>query len=218
MSRKGILVVVSGFSGVGKGTLVKELMTRSDRYALSISATTRQPRQGEQDGREYFFRTREEFEGLIAQERLIEYAEYCGNYYGTPRDYVEEQLEQGRDVILEIEIQGALRVKETYPEALMVFVMPPDVETLTERLRGRGSETEETVQARLKQAVWESGYVEAYDYILINDDLQRSADELRALIETQHNKTERNMDFTNQIRRELKKTVQVFAQKGEKSL
>ncbi len=215
MSRRGILVVISGFSGVGKGTLVKELLTYCDRYALSISATTRQPREGEQDGREYFFKTREEFEKLIAADRLIEYAEYCGNYYGTPRDYVEEQLDEGRDVILEIEIQGALRVKERYPEALMVFVMPPDVATLKERLRGRGSETEETIQARLKQAVWESGYVEAYDYILVNGDLRKSAQELYSLIEAQHNTTERNADFTEQIRTELMETVKDFTQKGE---
>lgn len=130
MNRKGILVVVSGFSGVGKGTLMKLLTERYGQYALSISATTRSPRAGEEDGREYFFRTREAFEELIANDQLVEYAEYCGNYYGTPREYVESQMEQGRDVILEIELQGALKIKKKFPEALLLFIVPPDAKTL----------------------------------------------------------------------------------------
>ena len=121
MSRKGILVVVSGFSGVGKGALMKLLTERYGQYALSISATTRAPREGEEDGREYFFRTKEEFEQLIKEDRLIEYACYCGHYYGTPRDYVEDQIDQGRDVILEIELQGALKIREKFPDALLLF-------------------------------------------------------------------------------------------------
>ncbi|MCC8066971.1 MAG: guanylate kinase [Clostridiales bacterium] len=203
MDRKGILIVVSGYSGVGKGTLMKALTTRYGQYALSISATTRQPREGEADGREYFFKTREEFEALIEQDRLIEYASFCDNYYGTPKDYVEEQLEQGRDVILEIEQQGALKVKEKNPDILMLFVMPPDTDTLVKRLRGRGTEPEEIIQQRLTQAVEESKHVDQYDYMIVNDDLDRAVEELHHLIESQHNMIKRNLDFTNQIREGL---------------
>ena len=128
MREKGILIVVSGFSGSGKGTIMKELLKQYDNYALSISATTRNPRPGEEDGREYFFKTVEDFEKMIAKEELIEYARYVDNYYGTPRAYVEEQLEAGKDVILEIEIQGALKVKEKFPDTLLLFVTPPSAE------------------------------------------------------------------------------------------
>ncbi len=203
MDRKGILIVVSGYSGVGKGTLMKALTARYDKYALSISATTREPREGEQDGREYFFKTKEEFEDLIARERLIEYANYCGNYYGTPKDYVEKQLEQGRDVILEIEQQGALKVREKMPDVLMLFVMPPDAQTLVQRLRGRETEPEEVIRERLAQAVEESKYVDRYDYMIINEDLNRAVEEMHHLIESQHDKISRNLDFAKQIQQEL---------------
>ncbi|MCD7762981.1 MAG: guanylate kinase [Lachnospiraceae bacterium] len=203
MERKGILIVVSGYSGVGKGTLMKALTARYDTYALSISATTREPREGEQDGREYFFRTKDEFEELIAKDRLIEYASYCGNYYGTPKDYVEEQLKQGRDVILEIEQQGALKVKAKMPDVLMLFVMPPDAETLVQRLRGRETESEDVIRERLTQAVEESKYVDRYDYMIVNEDLDRAVEELHHLIESQHNRISRNLDFAKQIQQEL---------------
>ena len=140
MNQRGILIVVSGFSGAGKGTLMKELMKRyEETYALSVSATTRNPREGEVDGREYFFKTTEEFEKMIAKEELIEYARYVENYYGTPRTYVEQQLEAGKDVILEFEIQGALKVKERFPDTLLLFVTPPSVKELRRRLVGRGT-------------------------------------------------------------------------------
>lgn len=203
MNRKGILVVVSGFSGVGKGTLMRCLTDRYGHYALSISATTRSPREGEEDGREYFFKTKEEFERLIENDRLIEYACYCGNYYGTPRDYVEDQMKQGRDVILEIELQGALKVREKYPDALLLFVMPPDTDTLVNRLKGRGTETEEVIKARLARAVEESQDVDKYDYMIINDDLEQSMEELNNLINSQHYKINRNLEFVNRIRSEL---------------
>ena len=132
---RGILIVVSGFSGAGKGTLMKQLVRSYDNYALSVSMTTRSPRPGEEDGREYFFVSREEFERRIEEGGLIEYASYCGNYYGTPKEYVRKQLEKGRDVILEIEIQGALKVKEQFPTALLLFVMPPSVSELKKRDR-----------------------------------------------------------------------------------
>lgn len=204
MNRKGILVVVSGFSGVGKGTLMKLLTERHSQYALSISATTRAPREGETDGREYFFKSREEFEELIEKNQLIEYAAYCDNYYGTPREYVESQMEQGRDVILEIEIQGALKVKERYPDALMLFVMPPDASTLEQRLRGRGSEDEEVIRKRLARAVEEAEYAPQYDYMIINDDLEQSVEKVHGLIESQHYIIKQNLDFIDNIRSELK--------------
>ena len=163
MSQHGILVVVSGFSGAGKGTLMKELLNRYDNYALSISATTRSPREGEQDGREYFFVSREHFQKMIAENQLIEYAQYVNHYYGTPRDYVEQHLEQGKDVILEIEIQGALKVKKRFPEALLLFVTPPSAQELKRRLVGRGTETLEVINARLHRAAEEASGMEAYD-------------------------------------------------------
>ena len=149
MNNKGILIVVSGFSGAGKGTIMKALLNKYDNYALSISATTRNPREGEVDGREYFFKTREEFEKMIAKDELIEYAKYVNNYYGTPKAYVEEQLADGKDVILEIEIQGALKVKEKFPETLLLFVTPPSAAELRSRLVGRGTETMEVIEQRM---------------------------------------------------------------------
>ncbi len=210
MSRRGILVVVSGFSGVGKGTLMKRLTEKYSQYALSVSATTRAPRKGEVDGREYFFRTKEEFEELIRNDMLIEHAEFCDNYYGTPREYVEDQMSQGRDVILEIETQGARQVCRQYPDALTLFIMPPDARTLLDRLKSRGSETEDKMESRLACAVREADCVEQYDYMIVNDDLEESVDQMHGLIESQHWLVSRNRDFAEQIRSELK----VFA-KGE---
>ena len=174
MSRKGILTIISGFSGVGKGTLVQGLMNQYDGYALSVSATTRNPRDGEVDGVNYFFRTREEFEAMIGNGELLEHAEYVNNYYGTPRAYVEGMLNDGKDVILEIEIQGARQIKEKMPEAVSIFIMPPDAQTLRKRLVGRGTETAEVIDKRLKRAVEESEGIEEYDYILVNDVLSES--------------------------------------------
>lgn len=203
MKRKGILIVISGFSGAGKGTLVKELMKTYDNYALSISMTTRNPRVGETDGVEYFFSTRENFEKKIAEDGLIEYAEYCGNYYGTPKSYVEQQLSAGKDVILEIEIQGALKVKEKLPETLLLFVTPPSATVLKERLVGRGTETMEVIEQRMSRAVEESQGIEAYDYLVINDDLQACTQEIHQIVQSAKNAAVRNVDFIEQIRSEL---------------
>ena len=204
MNKKGILIVVSGFSGAGKGTLMKEIMKQYDNYALSISATTRAPREGEVDGREYFFRTVDEFEKMIAQDELIEYAKYVDNYYGTPRAYVEEKLEEGKDVILEIEIQGALKVKEKFPETLLLFVTPPNVEVLRNRLIGRGTETMEVIENRMRRAIDESEGMDQYDYLVINDDLQECVEEMHHIIQEEHKRTFRNTEFIEQIKRELK--------------
>ncbi len=205
MGKKGILAVVSGFSGAGKGTLMKALLgTYPEQYALSISATTRQPRTGEEHGREYFFVSSEEFERMIREEALIEYACYVGNYYGTPRSYVEEQMEAGRDVILEIEIQGALKVKEKFPDTLLLFVTPPDAKELERRLRGRGTETDEVIRDRLKRAVEEADFMQQYDYLLVNDDLDTCVREMHELIQSQHQKTANNLEFIDEMKQELK--------------
>ena len=186
MSQKGLLVVISGFSGAGKGTLMKKLLQDYEQYALSISMTTRAPREGEVDGREYFFATREQFEDKISKGGFIEHAQYCGNYYGTPKDYVEEQMEAGRDVILEIEIQGAMKVKEQFPDAVLLFVMPPSIAELHKRLVGRGTETEEVIMDRLLRAKEEAVGIEDYDYIIINDDLNACVTELHELLTKTH--------------------------------
>lgn len=205
MNHRGILVVVSGFSGAGKGTLMKELLRQyPERYALSISATTRSPREGEQDGREYFFKSREEFEQLIAENALIEYAQYVENYYGTPKSYVEEQLLAGRDVILEIEIQGALKVKKAFPDTLLLFVVPPSAEELKHRLVGRGTESMEVIESRLKRAVEESDGMEQYDYLIVNDDLEICVEEMHQIICGEHHRSSRNMGFIQQMKEELK--------------
>ena len=171
MKEKGILIVVSGFSGSGKGTIMRELLKKYDNYALSVSATTRVPRPGEEEGREYFFKSTEEFEKMIAKDELIEYARYVDNYYGTPRVYVEEQLEAGKDVVLEIEIQGALKVKEKFPDTLLLFVTPPSAQELRSRLVGRGTETMDVIEYRMSRAKEEAEGMEKYDYLIINDDL-----------------------------------------------
>lgn len=200
--KKGILIVVSGFSGAGKGTLMKKLMQDYDNYALSISATTRQPRVGEEDGREYFFRTKEEFEKMIARDELIEYARYVENYYGTPKQYVMEQLEAGKDVILEIEIQGAMKIREKFPDTLLVFVCPPSMEELKNRLVGRGTETLDVINGRLRRAVEESRGMDKYDYLLINDDLEECVDTLHETIRCERMRTSRNHDFVSRIQKE----------------
>lgn len=205
MKNKGILTVVSGFSGAGKGTIMKELMNNySDTYALSISATTRAPRPGEVNGREYFFVSTEEFENMIAQDALIEHAQYVNNYYGTPRDYVFEQLENGKDVILEIEIQGALKVKEKYPDTVLMFVSPPNAAELKKRLEGRGTEDAATIASRLSRAWQEAQGVENYDYFVINDVLDDCVKEVHAIIQNEHARAFRNQELIDTIKNELK--------------
>ena len=153
MSNKGVIVVISGFSGAGKGTIVGRLMEKyRDKYSLSISATTRQPRPGEEHGKHYFFISKEEFEDMIEKDKLVEYAQYVGNYYGTPRTYVEEKLNAGQNVILEIEIQGALKIKKKFPDTKLLFVTAPSAGILKDRLIGRGTETLDVVNARLSRA------------------------------------------------------------------
>ncbi|MBS6520830.1 MAG: guanylate kinase [Clostridiales bacterium] len=179
MKKRGILIVVSGFSGAGKGTVMRALLEKYDNYALSISATTRNPREGEVDGREYFFKTTEEFEKMIAQDELIEYARY------------------------EIEIQGALKVKEKFPQTLLLFITPPNASILRERLIGRGTETMDVIESRMQRAAEEAEGMQEYDYLIINDDLDTCVQEMHNIIEGEHNRSFRNGDFMCQIKEEL---------------
>ncbi len=202
---RGILIVVSGFSGAGKGTLMRERLEKyEETYALSISATTRNPREGERDGREYFFKTKEDFEKMIAKEELIEYAKYVENYYGTPKEYVERQLEAGKDVILEIEIQGALKVKERFPDTLLLFVTPPTAAELRRRLIGRGTETMDVIESRLARAVEEAEVMDRYDYLIVNDDLDACVLEMHEIIQGEHQRIFRNESFIQNMKEELK--------------
>lgn len=203
MEQTGILMVLSGFSGAGKGTLVKGLLKKYDNYALSISMTTRAPREGERHGVEYFFTDKQHFEETIGQNGLIEYASYCGNYYGTPRVYVEEQMAAGRNVILEIEIQGALKIKEKFPESLLIFVTPPSAGELKRRLEKRGTESAEVIGQRLARAVEESEGIEAYDYIVVNDDLETCVEEIHRLVDVSRRAPVRSKALINEIREEL---------------
>lgn len=204
MDKKGILIVVSGFSGAGKGTIMKELLKKYDNYALSVSATTREPRPGEEEGKAYFFKTTDEFEKMIAKDELIEYAKYVDNYYGTPRVYVEEQLKAGRDVILEIEIQGALKVKEKFPDTLLLFVTPPTISELKKRLVNRGTETMDVIEGRLNRAKEEADGMDRYDYLIINDELDVCVEEVHRIIEGEHRRSFRNQEFIKNMKRELK--------------
>lgn len=203
MAERGILVVVSGFSGAGKGTLMKRLMEKYDNYALSVSATTRTPRPGEEHGREYFFHTKQEFEELILQDALIEYAQYVDNYYGTPKAYVEKQLSAGKDVILEIEIQGALKVKEKLPNTLLLFVTPPSAEELKHRLVNRGTESMEVIESRLRRAAQEAKAMPEYDYILINDQIEECVDTMHSVIQSQHDTVRNRSAFITKITEEI---------------
>ena len=203
---KGILTVLSGFSGAGKGTVLRRLLEKYDNYALSISATTRGPREGEENGREYFFKTREEFEKMIAKDELIEYAMYVNNYYGTPKAYVQEQLAEGKDVILEIEVQGALKVKEKFPDTPLIFITPPTASELKRRLTDRGTESPEVVEERMETAAKESRFMDSYDYIILNerDRLEECVEAVHGVILAEHEKSTRNQAFIDHMKEELK--------------
>lgn len=204
MVRQGILIVVSGFSGAGKGTIMKALLAEHAQYALSVSATTRAPRPGEEEGKDYFFKTKEQFEQMIADGDLIEYANYVNHYYGTPRAYVEEMLSRGRDVILEIEIQGARAIRRQFPEAVLLFVTTKDAQELKNRLLRRGTEAQEVIAQRLLRAVQESEGIEEYDYLVVNDELEACVEEVHAIIESEHRRIRYNMDLVNRVREELR--------------
>ncbi len=202
--KKGVLLIVSGFAGSGKGTIMKALLNQYDNYALSISATTRNPRPGEENGREYFFVTRDEFENMIKNDELLEHAQYVNNYYGTPKKYVEEMLESGKDVILEIETQGALIVKEKCPDALLLFLMPPNVQEIYNRLKKRGTETEEVIMKRMQQGAREAELIEKYDYLIINDDINECVKNVHDTIQSAKYDTCRNLGFIDDVKKQFK--------------
>lgn len=196
---KGLLVVISAPSGGGKGTILKELFQRDNNLRLSVSATTRAPRPGEENGKQYYFITREEFEHLIAEGKMLEHAEYVGNYYGTPRGPVEDWTAQGLDVILEIEVQGGAQVKKLMPECVSIFVSPPSMAVLSQRLHGRGTEDEATVQKRLTKAREELPHAKEYDYVVCNDRLEDAVEDIRAILRAEKLKYSRNTDFTERV-------------------
>lgn len=191
IDEKGILFVLSGPSGVGKGTVRKALFEQDTDLRYSISMTTRNKRPGETEGIDYFYKSREEFEELIEQNQLLEYAKYVNNYYGTPRKYVEETLEAGKDVFLEIEVQGALQVRENFPEGVFIFLFPPSLDELKERIVSRGTETSDLVLNRLKEAKKEIDLMDAYDYVVVNDQVDLAVAKVQAIIQSEHLKRER---------------------------
>ena len=202
--KKGKLLIISGFSGVGKGTVVKYILDNYSDYKISISATTRSPREGEVDGTHYHVLTTEKFEDMIKNNQLLEYANYVGNYYGTPRDFVEKNINEGNNVILEIETQGALQVKKMMPEAVMIFVLPPNADTLKERLVGRQTETMEVINKRLSKAAEETGVIDKYDYFVINDEIADCAARINDIV-TDNNPELIGSDCVNKIKNDILK-------------
>ncbi len=200
---EGILIVISGFSGAGKGTLMKRLISDYDSYALSVSMTTRKPREGEVNGVDYFYVSREEFEQAIADDKLIEYAKYCDNYYGTPKAYVDEKLKEGKNVILEIEVQGAMQIKKKFPDTLLLFVTPPTAAELERRLKARGTETLEVIEARMKRAMEEAESMDFYEYLVINDDLDICVKEMDSIISAAKFAASRRKHTISSIKSEL---------------
>ncbi|MBM7586778.1 guanylate kinase [Bacillus pakistanensis] len=192
MKEKGLLIVLSGPSGVGKGTVRKAIFSQEDtRFEYSISMTTRNPREGEVDGVDYFFKTREEFENLIEQGKLLEYAEFVGNYYGTPVDYVRETLDSGKDVFLEIEVKGARQVREKFPEGLFIFLAPPSLSELQNRLVTRGTESDELIRGRMETARKEIEMMDLYDYIVENDHVDHACEKINSIVQAEHCRRER---------------------------
>ena len=200
---RGILTIVSGFAGSGKGTIMKKLISEHRNYALSVSATSRSPRPGEEEGVSYFFKTREQFEEMIKQDALLEYAEYVGNYYGTPKEFVFNKMDEGKDVILEIELQGAMQIKKKYPDTLLIFLTPPDADELYKRLRGRGTETDEVIAKRMKRAAEEAQSIKDYDYLVINDNINDCTERVHQIIQTAHHAVRHEAEFIKVIRSEL---------------
>ncbi|AOZ87335.1 guanylate kinase [Bacillus xiamenensis] len=192
MKERGLLIVLSGPSGVGKGTVRQAIFSQEDtKFEYSISVTTRKPREGERNGVDYFFKTREEFEDMIENKKLLEWAEYVGNYYGTPVDYVEQTLSEGKDVFLEIEVQGALQVREAFPEGLFIFLAPPSLSELQNRIVTRGTESEDLIRNRMAAAKEEIEMMDAYDYVVENDDVELACERIKAIVLAEHLRRDR---------------------------
>ena len=203
MKDKGVLIVISGFAGSGKGTITKELINRFDNYSVSVSATTRNPRPMEENGKDYFFVSREEFERMIKENELLEYTEYVGNYYGTPRKYVEKMLNEGKDVILEIEYIGAFNVKRAFNEAVLIFVTPPSVEEVYLRLKGRNTESEEVILKRIRRGQEEAAIIDKYDYVIVNDDIETAIEDIHNTIKCSKFSSVRNGEFVSKLKNEF---------------
>ena len=200
-NREGIVFVISGPSGTGKGTIMKEYFKKypDDNSFLSISATTRSPRPGETDGVSYYFKTKEEFENLILNDGLVEWAQFCGNYYGTPKKPVNDMINEGKNVLLEIEVQGGSKVKQSFEKSVGIFVLPPSFKELKKRLIERNTETEEVINTRLLRALEEVKELKWYDYILINDDLDTAVDNFRSIIIAESQKVFRNKKLIDEV-------------------
>ena len=199
MYRKGLLIVMSAPSGTGKGTLLKLLEKKNKNLRLSVSATTRKPRKGEAEGRDYFFKTADEFRGMIERDELVEWVEYCGNYYGTPKNYEEESLEQGFDVVLEIEVKGAVNIRDKYPESVLIFILPPSIEELARRIKGRGTEDEETIKKRIETAKMEITYIDRYDYVVVNSDIEAAVKDICSVMAAEKLKYGRNTNILKEL-------------------
>ena len=212
--RAGKLVVISGFSGVGKGTVVGRLLNDYDHYTLSVSMTTRKPREGEVHGVNYYFVSNEEFEEMIRNGGLLEYAGYADHYYGTPRSFVEENMANGKDVILEIEVQGAMQIKKAFPDAVLIFITTPSAAVMAKRLIGRKTETEEQIDNRFKRAVEEAEHLAKYEYIVINDDLEDCVREVNRIVETGEGGVRFDPDFKERFLRELLEIIEGRAQEA----
>ena len=191
MKRKGLLLVVSGPSGAGKGTICKEFLNNNEDVKLSVSATTRNPRDGEVDGVNYFFVTKDKFKSMIVNNELLEHAQIYDNFYGTPKAAILENLENGHDVVLEIEMQGARQIKEVYPEGVFIFILPPSLDELKNRIVGRGTETEEEIAKRFSCAFEEINQIVNYDYFVVNEDVSKSSKEVESIILSEKNKVSR---------------------------
>ena len=201
---RGILIVLSGPSGVGKGTVCKALRSCAPDLIYSVSATTRTPREGETDGVNYFFKTREQFKRLIDNDQMLEYAEYVGNFYGTPRQFVEETLNEGKDIILEIEVQGAVKVKQKFPEGVFIFLLPPSLDELQSRIVGRGTETEESIRNRMSVAMDEFRLMDYYDYAIVNDQVDKACSRIQSIIVAEHCRKDKIMNKIKQWMVEVK--------------
>lgn len=199
MFKGGLLIVISAPSGTGKGTLIKQLQEKNNNIRLSVSATTRKPREGEIDGQSYFFKTLDEFKSMVENDELIEWVEYCDNFYGTPRKYIDESLRLGFDIVLELEVEGAHNIRNKYPDSVLLFILPPSFEELRKRIEGRGTEKPEVILKRMDKAKKEVTFINNYDYVIINDNIAKAVDEINNILVAEKLKVRRNKDILKHL-------------------